>query len=185
MQDRRQIIVGLAFALGGASALAACEGDSGDAILQAVRPTGRLSFYTRDEFRLLGVISDVIIPRTDTPGALDVQTPGYMDAMMDAWASDETKSAHRNALRAVRAELGSGFLRLPDAERRAAVAALDARAFSEQSEIGSHYRALKTLIASVYYASEPGATQDLQYELVPGRWDGDAPLTEIGRTWYE
>jgi gluconate 2-dehydrogenase gamma chain len=185
MQDRRQILFGLAFALGGASALAACEADGGDAILQAVRPTGRLKFYTRGEFRLLGVISDAIIPRTDTPGALDVQTSGYMDTMMDAWASDETKTSHRNALRAIRAELGSGFMRLPDAERRAAVAALDARAFAEPGDVSGQYRALKTLIADVYYASEPGATQELQYELVPGRWDGDAPLSEIGRTWYE
>lgn len=185
MYDRRQILLGLAFALGGASAVGGCEGDSGDAILQAVRPNGQLAFYSRRDFQLLGVISDAIIPRTETPGALDVQTPAYMDAMMSAWASDETKRSHRDALKAIRAELGSKFMRLPDEERRAAVAALDARAFAEQGELSGQYRALKSLIASVYYASEPGATQELQYELVPGRWDGDAPLSEIGRTWYE
>ena len=185
MHDRRQVLLGLAFTLGGANALAACEGNSEDAILQAVRPSGRLNFYSRAEFRLLGVLSDAIVPRTETPGALDVQVPAYMDAMMNAWASGETKRAQKAALRAIRSELGSDFMRLLDEECRAAVAALDARAFAEQGELSGQYRALKSLIASVYYASEPGATQELQYELVPGRWDGDAPLSEIGRTWYE
>lgn len=185
MHDRRQILLGLAFTLGGASAVAGCEGESGDAILQAARPKGRLAYYNRDEFRLLGVLSDAIVPRTDTPGALDVGVADYMDGMMSTWASDETKRSHRDALRAVRSELGSGFMRASDEERRAAVAALDARAYAEQNELSSQYRALKSFIVSVYYASEPGATQALQYELVPGRWDGDAPLSEIGRTWYE
>jgi gluconate 2-dehydrogenase gamma chain len=196
MTDRRQVLMGLMLALGGPSALAACDPGAGDdAILRALQPNGRLRFYSRKNFRLLGLLSDAIIPRTDTPGAIDAGVPAFLDAMMDVWASDETKNAQRSALTGIGAELheigGRDLARLPDEERRAAIATLDAQAYVEDApapepdSVLGQYRALKTLIAQVYYATEVGATQELHYEAVPGRWRADAPLAEIGRTWAE
>lgn len=189
MQNRREILLGLAFTLGGAGAVASCDGMGDDAILRSLRPDGRLQFYNRREYRLVGVIADAIIPRTETPGAIDVGVPTYLDAMLNTWASEATQREHHAALDEIGAALGTRFFGLPDAERRAAVAELDAAAYaeggSEEGSVGARYRALKALIASVYYASEPGATQELQYELVPGRWAGNLPLSEVGRTWYE
>jgi hypothetical protein len=36
-----------------------------------------------------------------------------------------------------------------------------------------------------YFSSEPGATQVLQYEAVPGKYNGCIPLNEAGngKTW--
>jgi hypothetical protein len=34
-----------------------------------------------------------------------------------------------------------------------------------------------------FFTSEPGATQVLQYEAVPGAYKGCVPLSEVGRTW--
>lgn len=188
MHDRREVLLGLAFALGGAAALAGCGRSSNEAIVASVAPTGELKFYDADQFRMIRLLSDAIIPRTDTPGALDVQAPEYLDGMMSVWASEQTGREHRETLTMIEAALGGGFADLPDAERRAAVARLDAEAYAANGDapggIAARYRTLKSLIASVYYASEPGATEELQYELIPGRWDGDAPLSEIGRTWY-
>ena len=55
-------------------------------------------FYTDAEMALVSRVSDLIIPRTETPGAVDVNVPGYMDGLMTDWASTETKNAHRTAL---------------------------------------------------------------------------------------
>jgi hypothetical protein len=190
MPDRRKVLVGLAFALGGPLAAASCGGDE-DAILRALRPDGRLQFHRRGEYRLIGLIADAIIPRTDTPGAIDAGVPAYLDAMMASWASDETKTAHRDQLRLIEARLeaiGAGdFAKLEDGPRRDAVAALDADAFDADpdSEVSRGYRQLKSLIASIYYTSEPGATEELHYLLAPGPWVADAPLSDIGKTWAE
>lgn len=204
MSNRRQVLLGLMLVLGG-PAVAGCDPNaSEDDILRALRPSGRLAFYRGREFRLVGLIADAIIPRTDTPGAIDAGVPAYMDAMMAAWASDETKRSHRQALRDVRSRLrelgGRDLARLPDEARRAAIAALDTEAFAEEAPpmsfgpfgaasapqtVGGRYRALKGLIAQVYYTTEIGATQELQHEQVPGRWLADAPLSEVGRTWAE
>lgn len=41
----------------------------------------------------------------------------------------------------------------------------------------------KELTIAGYYTSEIGATQELHWLAAPGRFDADAPLSEIGRTW--
>ncbi|MEM6285778.1 MAG: gluconate 2-dehydrogenase subunit 3 family protein [Bacteroidota bacterium] len=45
------------------------------------------------------------------------------------------------------------------------------------------YRQLKELTVAGYYTSEVGATQELQWLAVPGRYDADVPLSEVGRAW--
>lgn len=190
MPDRRRVLLGLAFALGGPAAVASC-GSGEDDILRALNSGGRLQFYRRREYRLVGLIADAIIPATDTPGAIDADVPAYLDAMMATWASEETKTSHRDALRLIAARLaetGDGeFVKRADGARRDAVAALDAEAFGArwEADVSRGYRQLKSLAASIYYASEPGATQELQYLLAPGPWVADAPLADIGKTWAE
>lgn len=47
----------------------------------------------------------------------------------------------------------------------------------------SFFRMMKELTVIGYYTSEPGATKELRYVQVPGRFDGCVPLTKIGRAW--
>jgi hypothetical protein len=42
---------------------------------------------------------------------------------------------------------------------------------------------MKELTMLGFFTSEPGATQVLQYEAVPGAYKGCVPLSEVGRTW--
>lgn len=45
------------------------------------------------------------------------------------------------------------------------------------------FRMMKELTLLAYYTSEAGATRELRYAPVPGRYDGCVPFTTIGRTW--
>ena len=45
------------------------------------------------------------------------------------------------------------------------------------------WRTMKELTLVGYYTSEPGATQELRHEAVPGRYEACVPLAEIGRAW--
>ena len=45
------------------------------------------------------------------------------------------------------------------------------------------FRMMKELTLLGYYTSEAGATRELRYVPVPGRYDGCVPFTTIGRTW--
>jgi hypothetical protein len=44
-------------------------------------------------------------------------------------------------------------------------------------------RLMKELTLLGYYTSEVGATEELKYIAVPGRWDACVPFSEVGRAW--
>jgi hypothetical protein len=46
-----------------------------------------------------------------------------------------------------------------------------------------YFRTIKELVIVGYYTSQPGATKELRYVQVPGRFDGCVPMSKIGRTW--
>lgn len=187
MNTRRQVLQGLILSLGGAAALTTFQAAAAPP-LKPSKP-GAAAFYNAQELALVTFLADTIIPRTDSPGAIDAGVPAYMDHLYLTWASPSTQDSHRAQLAAIAENLNRfGAGQSGDAKGRLkALAALDAAAFangSDASGLGG-YRAVKSLIATVYYLSEPGATQELQYELVPGRWIASAPIGEIGRTWAD
>lgn len=49
--------------------------------------------------------------------------------------------------------------------------------------LNAPYLRLKELVLITYYLSEPGATQELRYELIPGVWDAEMPLGPDRRAW--
>ncbi len=176
MRTRREFIQGLIVSVGGATALSSC---GGLATINATRAGSSGRFYSNSEMALLSRLADLIIPRTETPGALDANVPGYMDALMTDWASDDTRSAHREALQLVAARLDTAtgnFLEADESEAIAALTELDAAAFDGDSSLGG-YRSTKSYITQSYFASEEGALQELKWVAVPGRWD---PSVDIG-----
>lgn len=176
MTTRREVLQGLIVSLGGAAALTAC---GGVANVVATRPGTAGRFYSEEEMALVSRISDLIIPRTETPGAVDVNVPGYMDGLMTDWASAETQNDHRLALRRVRSELSVyarvDFLSASDEVAERALAAFDAASFGG-GEDATGYRRVKGYISQSYFATEGGAVEELRWVAVPGRWD---PSVEI------
>ena len=49
--------------------------------------------------------------------------------------------------------------------------------------LAGHYIRLKDLVLTTYYLSEPGATRELRYELIPGVWEASMPLGKDRRAW--
>ena len=207
--DRRQAMFGLIAAVAAPEVLAGCVTASNEIELLKTGVDGaRGGFYTPAELGTVSFLADAIIPTTDTPGALDAGVPATLDRLMSTWASTETQQGHRAAIVRVGnrlRELAGAELDAVSAEQRAAaVAALDAEAYATgapppgiaivskgpgftpaDQPVVIQYRALKSLIAQAYYASEAGAMTELHYQNVPGRWIPGAPLSEIGRTWAE
>jgi len=147
-------------------------------------------------------VSQLVIPRTATAGAGDV---GAGDFVILALAHGLEKSRvvlpqgaavdylpHRRAdgsldqVRWLEAALdkraGGDFLKQGAAERSQTLAALDAEAYAEG--VKDHpWRTVKALILMGYYTSEVGGSQELRFELVPGRYDPDLPVTPETRAF--
>jgi len=134
--------------------------------------------------RLFSAYADILIPATDTPGALAAGVPASVDALMRNWASAATAAqlgATLDALDEAARKTGrAGLLALPAVEQVAAVRLFDAARIAARDP---GYLRLKDLVLITYYLSEPGATRELRYELVPGGWEASIPLDPDQRAW--
>ena len=142
------------------------------------------TYLAKPDRDLLAVYAETLIPRTKTPGAIDAGVPQSVDAMLANWASAETAKRYAAALRrldsAVRARAGTSLLRLSTAKRHDAIRAYDAERIAAKDP---DYIKLRELVLVTYYLSEPGATQELRYEQIPGVWDAEMPLGKDRRAW--
>ncbi|MCX7283297.1 MAG: gluconate 2-dehydrogenase subunit 3 family protein [Novosphingobium sp.] len=154
---------------------------------------------------LMRAVSDLVLPRTDTPGAGEVGTGDFVLLALahglGGSAEPVTASIRASLSPAIAPHLNSdGSLRHADwleaeLDRRAGgsflnagsgaaglLSALDAQAYVRDMD-GHPWRTIKTLILTGYYTSEAGASQELRFELVPGRWDPDLPVTAETRAF--
>lgn len=173
MITRRRVIKNLVLTVGGSSLLSAC---GGRVTLETLAPGTRPRFYGPREMAVLSRVSDLVIPRTETPGALDVEVPAILDRLMAEWADAETRAEHRTALSELDARLGaltgSDFVDAPMERAESALAAVDRAAYDSGGDGAvDGYRALKGLIAQAYFSTEAGAVEEQGWVAVPGRWD--------------
>lgn len=142
------------------------------------------TFFSPAQFATLETTAEIIIPRTDTPGAKDAGVPSYFDAMMANWASDERRRGFAALIDEIdRAALAAGGKPLPALPPEQAFEVVRAYDAAKMEAGDATYSKFKELVLTLYYLSEVGATQELRYEAVPGAWE---PWNEIGpdtRAW--
>jgi len=135
-----------------------------------------MPFLGKARFAVLDVVAETIMPRTDTPGARDVLVAKRFDLLMKNWASAGTRVDFQRVLDeidlAARQNNLGGIVALAPDQQLAVVAAYDRTKMRDPA-----YGKFKALILSLYYISEPGATQELRYEHVPGAWEPSIPVT--------
>jgi hypothetical protein len=189
--DRRSLLSS-ALLLVGATAAA---GFSPEALAKAAaRPKPYLDGET---FTLLSAIADTIIPKTDTPGAVDARVPAKFDALLVNWAAPvrrfELTSAMSRIDRLARDKEARGFAELPPEKRKELLAAHDIAALKPvprtdkltgmrammagPSVADPGYAKLKELLVVLYYYSEEALTTELVYEHVPGGWTPSVKAT--------
>ena len=185
--DRREALRRTALLLGGAisaptlaAVLAGCETpDTGE---RGWEPRA----LTREQAALVAAIAEQIIPETDTPGARAAGVHRFIDTMLAGYYSADEREAFLAGLAEVdaRANIASGraFVRLSPAEQWAVLAPLDAAAYRGATP-RPFFRTLKELTLLGYYSSEIGATRELKYARVPGRFEGCVPFATVGRAW--
>jgi hypothetical protein len=127
-------------------------------------------FFTPAQFAIMSEMAEIIMPRTGSPGAKDAGVPEVLDALMTNWASDKRQAQFRTLFDEVG---GVGFMNLDASGRVAFMRNFDA---GKLRVWDAAYVKFKELVLTLYYLSETGATKELRYELIPGKWE---PWTEI------
>jgi hypothetical protein len=134
----------------------------------AVPGRGKPGYFSDAEFEVVTRLADLIIPETDTPGAVGADVPAYIDLVVGGNA--ELQSIFRPGLRALdqasHDEHGKGFLQLTEQQQIDLLthwaAAADKRL--PDHEGGRFFRAVKNLTADGYYTSRTGLVEELRYK---------------------
>jgi len=197
LMDRREALQRVAWLMGGAlsasALLAIRDGYSATPSASNDKP----GFLGPAQAIVVSTVAAIIVPRTDTPGAIDAGVPGFIDSVLrDVYTEDE-RNRYITGLTAfeaaAQAEHGGKFVALERPQQVALVRKFhDAAVAEERAFHRPHVRfqrpfllMTKELTLLGFFTSQVGATKVLQYAAVPGAYHGCVPLKQAGegRTW--
>jgi hypothetical protein len=176
--DRRDLLK----AFGAATALSLVPRDAiraWDRVASGLRPADGL---TPAQLALVGAVADTILPRTDTPSATDVRVPAFVDVVVSENYDEAERTAFVAGLAAIDAAARSGraaaFSELDVTARGAVIESIEAG--NRRDEPARSYWRLKSLVVHGYFTSEPVMKDVLKWQVMPGRFDGAAPMPHKG-----
>lgn len=156
------------------SAIQACQ--------QKISETAGLLVLNQQQYNLCNKIADTIIPETDTPSASQTKVVEFIDLLLQDVFEQEVVDSFIEGLQQFDQDcesvLGKSFYDLNQRQQEDYLGPLDEQVMSKvyEDEVPFYYT-FKRLCTTVYYSSEQGIKQNLDYTPVPGPYQGDVPLT--------
>jgi hypothetical protein len=139
------------------------------------------------QYETVKVMAELIIPRTDTPGATDVGVADFIDLILTEWYEDAERARFLNGVADVDSRsnnlFGKDFVDcasnqqgqiLVDLAQRMMEEAGPARGFmmGDSDAHPNFYLMFRRLTLTGYYTSETGATKELDFQIIPDGYDG-------------
>jgi hypothetical protein len=141
---------------------------------------------------MLRKMTEIIIPRTETPGATDVGTTAFIDLILTEWSDDAERKGFLDGLAGVDSRtqnlFGKAFLDCSSAQQSQILVALGEEMLEKTNDMAPRrrrrgvggtgdadfYPMLRRLTLVAYFTSEAGATQELHFEIIPEKHEGCA-----------
>jgi Gluconate 2-dehydrogenase subunit 3 len=196
--NRRELMKIGALVMGGA-----LSGSLSRNVMAGILPTDKPSrdVFVANAKQMISTLAEMIIPKTDTPGAIEAGVPQFIEMMVADWYTDNERKILFDGLAALdsfcRDKYQAPFLQCSDAQRVEALKAAEKLAQSYRSSTASpidfamkkvdentpFFTKIKELTVVGYYTSEVGAKQELSYNPMPMRYEGDYDFAKVGRQW--
>jgi hypothetical protein len=170
-------------------------------LLQACSKTDRLTwkpqFLNEDQALFISSFVDFLLPKTETPGGLDVKSDIFIDLM---YAKTYDKEGQENVVAEIekfnadcKSSYGKVFAELSDEDKAACFRTHEAKspkfpknvwgtAVGPNEPVG-FYRSLKSTLLWSYFSSEEIGKNILSYDPVPGPYQGCVPVSDVGNAW--
>jgi hypothetical protein len=194
--NRRDALKKTAFFVGSAAAAPTML-----SLLQACAKQDRLTwtpqFLGEDQARFISAFVDFLLPKTETPGGLDVKADIFIDSI---YAKTYDEAGQKNVLAEIekfnadcKAAYGKAFAELSPEDKAACFQGHEAKspkfpknvwgsAVGPREPVG-FYRSLKSTVLWAYFTSEEIGKNILSYDPIPGEFKGCIPVSEVGNTW--
>ena len=170
--DRRTAIRNLALVLGGTALLPYCT--TSDPVAHYKNFDINLS-----EQQLITDIAETIIPKTNTPGAKDLNLYSFIAIMLDDCTKKEDQDAFFRGLKEffnVPIKMfGYSFAECNPGEKEMTLVTFEKKN-TYSKDLMSFYGQLKGLTVFGYTQSKYFMTKEIVYELVPGRYNAYYPV---------
>lgn len=170
-------------------------------LFQSCRKENRLDwqpvFLREVEAKTISTLVDMILPRTETPGALDVKVDMFIDKVFAETYDLIGQENIRVEIAAFNADckkkFGAIFLDLSEADRTRVLQEAEVTtgkfnpgvwgtSVGKQEPIG-FYRSMKSMAIWAYFTSEEMGEKVLGYDPIPGNYEPCKPLSEVGNRW--
>ena len=154
-------------------------------------------FFTEDELNFVYAFADTLLPRSDTPGALDVDVVQTIDSVIENCFTDDQKREVRMGIQRLDQDcitLNNKSLHVCSKEERIGLFTqleknnVDTDRYLWGNVIVSRgeppfYRKLKGLCLMAYFTSEKVGKEVLRYDPLPGGYEGCVSLSTSDRSW--
>ena len=185
--SRRSAIKSLALACGlvlSSSSLAA--------LAAAVTPPTDMSrskktLLNADQLALVRELGEIIIPTTDTPGAIGAGVHDFINHFVAYCASTAEQQQLINGLKTIESSaqtrFGKPFLGASKTQQIELLTNMEKAADGFNQSDRQFFKQFKALVTFGYYTSEIGATQELAYLAIPGGYKGNFKFKDVGKAW--
>ncbi|MGI9530312.1 gluconate 2-dehydrogenase subunit 3 family protein [Lutimonas sp.] len=135
------------------------------------RPTSDVPVYLdQEQFDHIWQIAELVLPKTDSPGANDAKVTPFIDQLFGLFFEDEEKTAYMDGLNSFmlgcQDVMGASFLKLDNNKQVEYLEIAD-----DDTAENSFFKSIKWIILWAYFTSEPGM-KSMNYVPVPGRFNG-------------
>jgi hypothetical protein len=147
---------------------------------EAQAPAGK-TYLTAAQGTILGAVTERILPRTDTPGAIDVGVPEFIDRLYGEVMTPVEQKALAGIVEEIDAAAtaqGSSFANLAAGQQDAVLRRVASNQVSRQPNA---FELLRQVTILGYFTSEQVGKNVLHYDPVPGAYDGCVPIEQVGR----
>ena len=186
--QRRDVFKGLALVLGGVVSYSCSQALK----VPAAQRKALAGTMTDEQRAAVYRCADLIIPTTDTPGAIEAGVGEFLDYVISVWYQADEREVFFAGLAQMLEEAqslyGEHFVALKESYQVALLQASEARepassALSFGNNGSKFFGKIKELTVIGYYNSKVGATIERRYVPMPGSYDGDYKFSEVGRLW--
>ncbi len=181
----------------------AITGSTVTALMQSCGAGDKLSWtpqlLSQEQASILSALVDRILPRTETPGALDVGTDEFIDKILVSAFPEKIQKGFAAGLddfnTTAKSMQGKAFVKLGDDQKDEVIrdfeeksgplpGALWAYNFADGNAF-PFYRMMKELTLLGYFHSEQIGKDVLAYDPIPGPFKGCIDYGDVGKVWTE
>lgn len=175
------ILVGVSLSATSLSALAASFSSPKDISRRAK------TLLNVQQLALVRELGELIIPTTDTPGAIAAGVHDFINYQLVYCFSKQDQEWHLKSLERIahlaRIEFGKDFITASKEQQIDFLTRMEKPVDPFTHDDRNYFKQLKSLVIFGYYTSEIGATQELKYLPIPGGYKGNIKFKDIGRAW--